>query len=70
MRTIGTIYGGYEPSCRTRTAEPEFFKRLIKEPRARILKLLRSLRIDSKEPIPLGFVAWRAGTSTLFLLGY
>jgi hypothetical protein len=37
--------------------------------RARIFKLLRSPRIDSKEPIPPGCVAWRAGTTTLFLLG-
>jgi hypothetical protein len=29
----------------------------------------QSLRIDSKEPIPPGCVAWRAGTTTLFLLG-
>jgi hypothetical protein len=28
--------------------------------------LLRSPRIDSKEPIPPGCVAWRAGTITLF----
>jgi hypothetical protein len=33
----------------------------------RIFKLLRSPRIDSKEPILPGCVAWRAGT-TLFLL--
>jgi hypothetical protein len=26
-------------------------------------------RIDSKEPIPSGCVAWRVGTTTLFLLG-
>jgi hypothetical protein len=37
--------------------------------RARIFKLLRSPRIDSKEPIPLGCVAWRAGTTTLLLFG-
>jgi hypothetical protein len=35
--------------------------------RARIFKLLRRLRIDSKEPIPPGCVAWRS-TTTLFLL--
>ncbi len=33
----------------------------------RILKLLRSPRIDSKEPIPPDCVVWRAGTTTLFL---
>jgi hypothetical protein len=37
--------------------------------RARIFKLSRSPRIDSKKPIPPGCVAWRAGTTTLFLLG-
>ncbi len=36
---------------------------------ARIFKLLRSTRIDSKEPIPPGCVAGRAGTTTLFQLG-
>ncbi len=36
--------------------------------RAGIFKLLRSPRIDSKEPIPQGCVAWRDGTTTLFLL--
>jgi hypothetical protein len=35
--------------------------------RARIFKLLRSPRIDSEESIPPAFVAWRAGTTTLFL---
>ncbi len=37
--------------------------------RARIFKLLRSPRIDSKEPVPPGCEDWRAGTTTLFLLG-
>jgi hypothetical protein len=32
-------------------------------------KLLRSPRIDSKEPITPGCIAWRAGTTTLFLFG-
>ncbi len=36
---------------------------------ARIFRLLRSPRIDSKELIPPGRVAWRAGTTTLFRLG-
>jgi hypothetical protein len=35
---------------------------------ARIFKLFRSPRIN-KEPIPQGCSAWRAGKSTLFLLG-
>jgi hypothetical protein len=33
------------------------------------LRIFKLLRIDSKEPIPPGCVAWRAGTTTLFLLG-
>ncbi len=36
---------------------------------ARIFKLLRSPRINSKEPIPPGCVAWRVDTTTLFLFG-
>ncbi len=34
-----------------------------------IFKLLRNLGIDSKESNPPAYVAWRAGTTTLFLLG-
>ncbi len=37
--------------------------------RARIFKRLWSPGIDSKERIPPAYVAWRAGTITLFLLG-
>jgi hypothetical protein len=37
--------------------------------RARIIKFLRSPGIDSKESFPPAYVAWRAGTITLFLLG-
>ncbi len=37
--------------------------------RARIFKLLRSPRIDSKKSIPPAYVAWQAGETTLFLLG-
>jgi hypothetical protein len=33
------------------------------------LKLLRSPGIDSKKSIPSAYVAWRAGTTALFLLG-
>ncbi len=36
---------------------------------ARIFKRLWSPRTDSKEWIPPAYVAWRAGTRTLFLLG-
>jgi hypothetical protein len=39
-----------------------------KTPRARIFKLLRRSGIDSKEYIPAAYVAWRAGTTTLFLI--
>jgi hypothetical protein len=34
---------------------------------AQIFKLFRNPGIDSQEPIPPGCVAWRAGTTTLFL---
>jgi hypothetical protein len=44
-------------------------KIIEKKPRARICKRLRSPGIDSKESIPPAYVAWRAGTTTLFLLG-
>jgi hypothetical protein len=37
--------------------------------RGGIFKLLRRPGIDSKESIPPAYVAWRAGTTTLFLLG-
>jgi hypothetical protein len=37
--------------------------------RARIFKCLWGPGIDSKEWIPPAYVAWRAGTITLFLLG-
>jgi hypothetical protein len=46
------------------------FKKQLLEARARIFLLLRSQKIDFKEPIPPGCVAWRAGTTTLFLLGF
>ncbi len=36
---------------------------------ARIFKCLWGPGIDSKEWIPPAYVAWRAGTITLFLLG-
>ncbi len=36
---------------------------------AGVFKLLKSPGIDSKESITLAYVAWRAGTTTLFLLG-
>jgi hypothetical protein len=37
--------------------------------RARIFKLVRRPEVDSKESIPPAYVAWRASTTTLFLLG-
>ncbi len=40
------------------------------EPWGRIFKFLRSPGIDSKESIPPSYVALRAGTTTLFLLGF
>ena len=39
------------------------------ESRARIFKRLWSPGIDAKASIPTAYVAWRAGTITLFLLG-
>ncbi len=39
------------------------------ETRARFFKLLRSSGIDYKESITPAYVAWQAGTITLFLLG-
>ncbi len=39
------------------------------EYRARIFKRVWGPRIDSKEWIPPAYVAWRAGTITLFLIG-
>ncbi len=38
--------------------------------RARIFKLLRSPRVNSKESTPPAYVAWQDGTTTLFLLRY
>jgi hypothetical protein len=43
---------------------------LYKSDRGGIFKLLWSPEIDSKESIPPVYVAWRAGTRTLFLLGF
>ncbi len=36
---------------------------------AGIFKLISSPGIDSKQSIPPAFVAWRAGTTTLFQIG-
>jgi hypothetical protein len=47
----------------------ELFILDVEQNRARIFKLLSGPRIDPKEPIPPGCVAWRAGTTTLFLFG-
>jgi hypothetical protein len=41
----------------------------LEDYRARIFKRLWSPGINSKELIPPAYVAWRAGTITLFLLG-
>jgi hypothetical protein len=46
-----------------------FYYLTQKHTRARIFKRLWSLGINSKERIPPAYVAWRAGTRTLFLLG-
>ncbi len=41
----------------------------VRAVRAGIFKPLWSLGIDAKSSIPPAYVAWRAGTITLFLLG-
>jgi hypothetical protein len=48
--------------------EPSRNKVVIPASQRRYFKLKRSPRIDSREPIPPAYVAWRAGTTTLFLL--
>jgi hypothetical protein len=42
---------------------------LVRIRRAQICIRLWNPEIDSKESIPPAYVAWRAGTITLFLLG-
>jgi hypothetical protein len=49
-------------------SHPLHFKELEKIQRG-VFKLLRSTGIDSKELIPPAYGAWRAYTTTLFLLG-
>jgi hypothetical protein len=58
-----TIYEGQEQS-RNMVVVPV----LQTTPKARTFKLLRSPGIDIKGSIPPAYVAWRAGTITLFLL--
>jgi hypothetical protein len=41
----------------------------VMQSRDGIFKLVRNPRIDSKESILAAYLAWRAGTITLFLLG-
>jgi hypothetical protein len=60
MVTGGGEGGGPMPSL-TKTKEQML--------RARMSTLLGSARIDSKKSISPAYVAWRAGTTTLFLLG-
>jgi hypothetical protein len=45
------------------------YAKILEDTRAPIFKRLWSPGIDSKELIPPAYVAWRAGTITLFLLG-
>ncbi len=45
------------------------FLYLTKASRAGIISLLWSPGIDSRESIPPAYVAWRAGTTTLFQPG-
>ncbi len=44
-------------------------KKVEQSPEPEFFNFLRSPRIDSEEPIPPGCEAWRAGKTTLFLLG-
>ncbi len=43
------------------------FVYMVTDPEPEFLNL--EPKIDSKEPVPPGCVAWRAGATTLFLLG-
>ncbi len=60
--------GIFRQSIRTRN--PVEIGLSYRPDRARIFKLLRSPRIDSKESTVLAYVAWWAGTITLFQLGF
>ncbi len=73
LNPCGRVSVTYRSKCRgckwTRQAQLGLSRRIRRAGfRARIFKLLRSPRIDSKEPIPPAHVAWRAGTTTLFVL--
>jgi hypothetical protein len=65
---MGSIQYKYDVSY-TSTVFDALWTQLIEEVRDGFLKLLRSQVIESKEAIPPAYVAWRAGTTTLFLLG-
>jgi hypothetical protein len=65
-----SLAGQYDNPCPTRLLSPIDYSKI---PAlvfwARIFKCLWGPGIDSKELIPSAYVAWRAGTITLFLLG-
>ncbi len=66
-----TVLPNSETSYRSAKITWEIFpdSETYKEPWARIFKRVWGPGIDSKEWIPPAYVAWRAGTITLFLLG-
>ncbi len=47
-----------------------FYQLFVREIRDGIFKLLRSPGIDSKESALPAYVAWRAGATILFILGF
>ncbi len=61
---LGVVGPALTQLCKWRSCD-----RYVSERRARIFKRLWSPGIDSKEWIPPAYVAWRAGTIALFLLG-
>jgi hypothetical protein len=73
--TLGEVYNNVVPhwstfliSCNQLITRLISFTKTV-QIRARIFKRLLSPGIDTKELIPPAYVAWRAGTITLFLLG-
>jgi hypothetical protein len=77
-----TVWPGKNPTVTGSSSVLEFFIKQSMEARNRVgtglsyrparagsFKCLRSSGIDSEESTPQAYVAWRAGTITLFLLG-
>jgi hypothetical protein len=64
--SLFSLTGRYDNSIPARFPAPIDCSQ-IPAHRARIFKFLRNPSIDSNEPIPPGCLAFRAGTTTLFL---